>query len=655
MRREQIDGLLILILAIGTLFGCGHANNKSRVMVLGLDGVDPKVINLLMSEGKLPHFAELRMNGAYGDLKSMEPLLSPVVWTTIATGKTPDKHGIGHFVSQSKDGKKQPVTSNLRQVSALWNMFTSMERTVDVVGWWATWPPENVNGSIISDHTCYHFLFEQGFQPSTDVSTMTHPQSLMSEIAPFIQRPSDLSFSDLEPFINITQSDFQAAFDFEHDVSHFKWLLATANSYSRIASYLWKKNEPDLLLAYIEGTDTVSHLFGHLFRREGLVGELAEQQNRYGNAVESIYIYADQILGEFMELMDSNTTLIVISDHGFDLGRAHDDPSKTRDMRKVSEAFHRLDGIIYMYGKNIRPNFPIQDASIIDVTPTILAASGLPVARDMPGRVLSEAFISMNEPVTIDSYESEEWKHLTNESDSEISDEMMAHLQSLGYVGTSVNTDNDRNMASIHFEAGNYAEAERLYRSLIEANPQDAGLLVSLSGVLGTLEKFDEAASLLTKALELDPASENCHHNIGVIHERRGQPAQAIESYRTALRYRPDFEPSQAALIRLTGSERSAYSSADPGSPTLALIDEAQVLAKSGDYGQSFERLLKAEALSPDYPLVQQYIANVAYLQGDTARALRALERGLKLEPNNALFQKNIDQLRARLAANNGN
>ena len=59
-------------------------------------------------------------------------------------------------------GEDLPVTSRMRKVKALWNILSDAGRRVDVVGWWATWPPENVNGSIVSDHTCYHFLFSDG-------------------------------------------------------------------------------------------------------------------------------------------------------------------------------------------------------------------------------------------------------------------------------------------------------------------------------------------------------------------------------------------------------------------------------------------------------------------------------------------------------------
>ncbi len=91
--------------------------------MLGLDGLDPQAVDLLMSEGKLPSFARLRQDGAYGKLRASPPLLSPVLWTTIATGRPALEHGIGHFVSvDPASGSEQPVTSSQRRVKALWNI-----------------------------------------------------------------------------------------------------------------------------------------------------------------------------------------------------------------------------------------------------------------------------------------------------------------------------------------------------------------------------------------------------------------------------------------------------------------------------------------------------------------------------------------------------
>ena len=55
-----------------------------------------------------------------------------------------------------------PVTSGMRKVKALWNILSDKQKKVAVVGWWATWPAEDVNGAMVSDHLCYHFLFPQG-------------------------------------------------------------------------------------------------------------------------------------------------------------------------------------------------------------------------------------------------------------------------------------------------------------------------------------------------------------------------------------------------------------------------------------------------------------------------------------------------------------
>src|SRR5439155_21978978 len=102
--------------------------------------------------------------------------------------------------------------------------------------------------------------------------------------------------------------------------------------------------------------------------------------------------------------MDDRTALVVLSDHGFQLGKLQDDPSKTRDMRRVSERFHTMHGILYLYGHGVKPHTRIDDPGILDVAPTVLALAGLPAARDMGGRVLSEA-LEAAAPPAVPTYE----------------------------------------------------------------------------------------------------------------------------------------------------------------------------------------------------------------------------------------------------------
>src|SRR5437762_9769649 len=179
----------LLTLALLTL-GCRSEPQRPRVLVLGLDGMDPQVVALSMAEDKMPNFAKLRQEGAYGRLGSSPPLLSPIIWTTIATGKPPEQHGIGHFVAvNEKTGEQLPVTSQMRRVKAIWNILSDAGRRVAVVGWWATWPAETVRGTIVSDHVCYHYLLSDGAAEEGRAPGITFPAEAQAELAPLIRRP----------------------------------------------------------------------------------------------------------------------------------------------------------------------------------------------------------------------------------------------------------------------------------------------------------------------------------------------------------------------------------------------------------------------------------------------------------------------------------
>jgi tetratricopeptide (TPR) repeat protein len=634
------------------LFACRRGDKPGRVLILGIDGADPATIDLLMSEGRLPHFAKLRREGAYAPLISQKPLLSPVVWTTIATGKTPDRHRIGHFVAVNPStGEQLPVTSQMRRVSALWNMLSARDRSVDVVGWWATWPAEKVKGTIVSDHFAYHFLMEEGAAGAAGGAGKVSPPEAEKRLAGLARKPQDIRAGELSPFVTVSAEEAAKPFDFENELSHFQWALATAETYTAIGLKLWKDDRPDNLLLYIEGVDSTSHLFGHLFRASGLSGELAEQQKKYGRTVEAMYEYADRLLGRVIDAMDGRTTLIVLSDHGFELGRLQDDPSKTRDMRRVSEIFHRPEGILYVYGYRVKPRSRLNKPTILDIAPTVLALNGLGRGQDMPGRVLSEA-LDLTVPAPVATYESTSIQASSGTpaadapaaSDSQVDPEIVKKLQSLGYIGAK-STTGDRNLAGVAFEAGRYEDAAREYAKLVAEKPDDGSLRASYAGALGALGRYDEAYNELSRAIELEPLNVEAYHNRAVIHERRGEKSAAIADYQTAVKYNPQYEPSRKALQRLSAPlPQQPRNEGETKAMTLA--EEAAAAARRGDYAEAKRTLDEAIRIAPKLPLLYQYRANVAYLQGDAAGAAAALEQGLKVDPGNALFAENLKRLR---------
>lgn len=655
---RRCSSLLAAVWLAMSLASCGNpgqtspeaSGNGSRLIVLGIDGLDPDVVQMLIDEGKAPNFERLARDGVFGVMDSAPPLLSPIIWTTLATGRTPSEHGIGHFTTVDPvSGEEQPVTGSLRRVKAIWNLFSEASKKVAVVGWWATWPAEEVEGVIVSDHAGYHFLMGDQADGSTSGERVVFPPEKSAEIDHLLSGPDALSAERLAGFVDVPSEEVGDAFSFENDLSHFKWALSTAESYRDIGLHLWETEQPDLLMVYIEGVDSSSHLFGHLFRQRELQGELAEQQRRYGKTVEAMYLMADELVGSYLEVMDDTTTLMVISDHGFQLGELLDDPTKTRDMRRVSEKYHRRGASLMLYGNGVRVGAEPQEATTYDVTPTLLALAGLPRGKDMAGRVLDEVLDPDPNAGTIDSYET-----MSGHSDSEgreanVDAAVLERLRSLGYLGSSAETvKNDRNLANILLREGEYRDAARSFKQLIDAGEENAGVHSGLATALYHLGRYEQSLESFDRALELDPVFVPAFFNRALLKEKLGQPEAAISDYRTALRYDADHMGSRRALQRLGVSAVERVASSEAEVQAAALLSQAKEAARLGDYSAAEQFLQRAEEWVPGDPVVLQYRSNVAYLQGDLDEAIRILEAALEEDPTNELLRRNLQGLEKR-------
>jgi hypothetical protein len=105
-----------------------------RVLLVGLDGADWDLIDPMIERGELPRFASLKRDGAWARMRSNVPTLSPLLWTTIATGKSPDRHGINDFlVADPRTGQRVPINSTFRRVKALWSILADAGLASDVI------------------------------------------------------------------------------------------------------------------------------------------------------------------------------------------------------------------------------------------------------------------------------------------------------------------------------------------------------------------------------------------------------------------------------------------------------------------------------------------------------------------------------------------
>src|SRR3954467_15707116 len=148
----------------------------------------------------MPNLASLIAAGVHGNLATIYPPLSPMLWTSIATGKRAYKHGVHGFSEPLSDGSGvRPITLLSRRTKAIWNILNQTGHRSLVVGWWPSHPAEPINGVVVSNH----FQIPAGrpgeMPPSADGTV--HPAALSATLAELRVNPMELDGDFLRPFV----------------------------------------------------------------------------------------------------------------------------------------------------------------------------------------------------------------------------------------------------------------------------------------------------------------------------------------------------------------------------------------------------------------------------------------------------------------------
>jgi hypothetical protein len=400
-----------------------------KVLVVGIDGATFRVMDPLLAEGKLPHFRALAERGVRAPLESENPMASPALWTTVATGHGRADHGIGGFVVY-KDPRR-PKRGTLvgvadRKTLAVWNIVSAFGRRVGFLGWWASWPAEPVNGWIVSDRlTSDRWNVWAGGAKTTG---RVYPEALTAELAPLIVDPMDPPMDEILRMVALTpeeQAEMRLAERpvFGHGLSVVKFAYCSQRSEEKMALHLLAQGQPDLSAVFLVANDPVSHTFWHFYEPTAFEGVDRDAAARLGALVPSLYVHNDAFLGELLQRVGPETAVLVVSDHGFEASGQLPALKPAEKMFTGPEAEaahlrgeiavgqsgkHHIEGVLLAAGGPIRPGAAVK-AGLADITPTVLAILGLPVPRDMEGRVLEEmlepAFLAEFPVQRIDSYE----------------------------------------------------------------------------------------------------------------------------------------------------------------------------------------------------------------------------------------------------------
>ena len=356
-----------------------------KVLLVGWDAADWKVIYPLLDAGKMPNVRRLVQQGASGQISTLHPPLSPMLWTSIATGKRPFKHGIHGFSEPTPDGRGvQPVTNLSRKTKALWNILNQNDLRSVVVGWWPSHPAEPINGVMVSDH--YHRAgrsLEEGWPL---LANAVHPPELAETLAGLRMHPDCLTPEMVEPFIPLAKDIDQ---DNDRRLGLFLRTFAECWSIQSAATWLLDNQPWDFFAVYYDAIDHFCH--GFMKYHPPRQSWIAERDfELYHNVVSMAYQFHDRMLGTLIEKAGVDATVILLSDHGF-----HPDhlrPASIPDIPAGPAIEHRDFGVLAMSGPGIKKNQGFDGPSLLDVAPTILTLYGLPVGEDMDGKVLAPAF-----------------------------------------------------------------------------------------------------------------------------------------------------------------------------------------------------------------------------------------------------------------------
>ncbi len=369
-----------LVLSCALIASCGSAPRNGRVLLIGIDGATLRIAGPMLEQGSLPHLATLARAGVFGPLRSHFPLVSPRIWSSIATGKLPDKHGIMNFAREVAGGKRQLYESTDRKAHALWNIASDAGLTVGVVNWWTTYPPEKVNGVVVSDH-----LLAQELSGRRGLNRAEGGES-----GPIVYPPE---WSERIAVLAKVEEPLTEVRDPFADPSVFPdWILPEKLSQRyrndaavvRIALEINRAVEPDLLMVFLPGIDRVSHrLWAGVDPPSSYPVDFGldpEQRRAMAASLRQYYAYTDALIGRLTQHFGPNDFVMVVSDHGFEAG------IKLMVLTGVHDSGKALDGMFVASGPDVTAPSEQRIVSVNDVTPTVLSWLGIPIGADMDGQ-----------------------------------------------------------------------------------------------------------------------------------------------------------------------------------------------------------------------------------------------------------------------------
>ncbi|MBN2346675.1 MAG: alkaline phosphatase family protein [Candidatus Aminicenantes bacterium] len=419
--------------------------NKPTVIMIGLDGASWELIDPLIAKGRLPLFKKLKEQSAWGVLRTSTPAKSPIIWTSIATGKTEAKHGIDDFRSKKPNaqGKYSVYTAlDIRQ-PLLWDMLDANGRRTVLVNWYLSFPPQPLNGIHVSDYFRMRALQPRDSKKGATDNTV-FPAQRASDFEGLIEQDyaKVLRQSGLPDF-PLRYDGMGGGRDHEHHgiLKKYREFVLQETLVQKVAARLFRTEKFDLFAVYFKLPDIVQHFafdcfVDESFKKEllsafaeprALPGRLAEAYDRVADVLCPVYQNIETVLSGYLDSEKAaGAYVMIVSDHGFHFFVR----DRVVHYNHVNGMEKAPNGICLVRGPGVKPGrFSL--ASIYDVAPTALYLLGLALDRDMDGRPWFKVF-SFRKPLRFTHYKRKPPRF--RRKNRKLDEESLRELKALGYI-----------------------------------------------------------------------------------------------------------------------------------------------------------------------------------------------------------------------------
>jgi Tfp pilus assembly protein PilF len=532
----------------------------------------------------------------------------------------------------------RPVDSATRRAPALWDIAEAFGRRATVVNWWTAWPAPR-EGAVVFD------------TPVVQQASAIHPQQFSSQVARLGVPVNTVQYPQARRFLNITEREWDNAIANggpNDPIKVFREVLAKTWTDHRVGIGLYQRQEPLVMMMSYEGTDAVNHLFApyHPPYREGV-----SQGNfrKYWPTVANYYSEIDRLIGEWMKVLTDDTTLILVSAHGF---RWDDRRPRVQPAGRSALSDHRNPGIFIAYGNHVPPDRGGHVISIYDVVPTVLSLLGLPKSSEMPGEHAGWVFRDVA-PVTsvrVISYDEFFPGSGIIRGASIDADRYAKHLQAIGHL-----TDPSRTAV---FEDGDMP-VPAASRKPIPPEKWGAYAYQNNLGIeLRRQGKHREAIEAFQRAINLNPTRPTPYLNMAMTLFEQQQYTAADDVFIMAVtRGLPNGDQWFADFAALYRSQDMATRAINLLYKGKQLFPQSYIiaanlggaLAQANRYAEGIPELERALGLQPSSTSVLNNLGIYYARRREYARALDFWNRSLSLDPQQPAIREAADAARTRL------